>query len=147
MIISTKGLYGTRAIVELAIHHGKGPMGLKTIANRQEIPLKYLERLVQRLRQANIVASMRGANGGYTLTRPPNEITVREVVLALEGEISAASCLGNPGRCHRVMMCVTRDVWGEMQRAMLDVLESTSVADLVANYRKKQGQINASYCI
>ncbi len=138
MKLSTKGQYGTRALLDLALHDTSEPVPLKDIAQRQQIPLQYLEHLITPLITAGIVRSIRGAKGGIMLAKLPEEIRLNEVILALEGPIGPTECLNNPGVCGRSASCVTRDVWDELKKAMEGVLEGTTLQNLVDRQHKKE---------
>ena len=116
MKLSTRGRYGTRALLELALHHGKGPVPLKDIAQSQQISLPYLEHLITPLIAGGIVWSIRGARGGVSLARPPEEIRLSEVMQLLEGSIALVECVNDPKYCSRSDFCVTRDIWGELKK-------------------------------
>ncbi len=137
MKLSTRGQYGTRALLELALHQGEGPILLKDISQRQQIPLQYLEHLITPLIAAGMVLSTRGPRGGVSLAKPPEEIRLSEVIQLLEGSIAPVECVNNPGVCSRSELCVTRDIWGEMEKAMNGVLESTTLQDLAERQRRK----------
>ena len=138
MKLSTRGRYGTRALLELALHQGDGPVLLKDIAQRQQISLQYLEHLITPLIAGGIVRSTRGARGGVWLVKPPEEIRLSEVIQLLEGSIAPAECVNNPEICSRSKFCVTRDIWGELKEAMDEVLESTTLQDLVERQKRKE---------
>ncbi len=140
MKLSTRGRYGVRALLDLALHQGEGPVLLKDIARRQEFSLPYLEHLITPLIAAGLVKSTRGARGGVFLLKSPAEIKLGEVVQLLEGSIAPVDCVNDPKICHRSASCVTRDIWIEMKRAMSQVLDSTTIQDLVERQRQK-GQI------
>ena len=137
MHISTKGQYGTRAMLELALHFGRGPLLLREIARRQDIPERYLEHVVAPLRTAGLIQSVRGARGGYTLTRPPSEITLLEILQPLEGGLEPVGCLDNPGACNRTPFCATRDVWQRLQESIHGVLAGMTLEDVVRIHREK----------
>ena len=137
MKISTRGRYGLRALLDLALHQGKEPMLLKDIAQRQEISLPYLERLITPLIAAGIVKSTRGARGGVLLLKPPTEIKLIEVVELLEGSVAPVDCVNNPNICSRSALCATRDVWIEMKEAMIQILDCTTLQDLAERQRQK----------
>lgn len=147
MKLSTKGQYGTRALLDLALHRGEGPVPLKDIAQRQDISLKYLEHLITPLIAAGIVRSTRGARGGVWLVRPPQEIKLSEVIQLLEGQIAPVECINNPESCPRSDLCATRDVWSELKKAMDGVLESTTLQDLVERQKSKEQPQEAMYYI
>ncbi len=147
MKLSTRGRYGTRALLELALHYREGPVPLKDIAQSQQISLQYLEHLITPLIAAGIVRSIRGAKGGVSLAKPPEEIRLSEVIQILEGSIAPAECINNPRICNRSELCVTRDVWGELKKAMDGVLESTTLQDLVERQKRKEQPDEVMYYI
>ena len=147
MKLSTRGRYGTMALLDLALHWGNEPVPLKEIAHRQNISLPYLEHLIAPLIGAGIVGSTRGARGGVQLVRSPGEVKLSEVIPLLEGSTAPVECLNNPESCSRYDLCVTRDVWAEMQKAMDSVLESTTLQDLVERQKKKEQSAEAMYYI
>jgi Rrf2 family protein len=137
MKLSTRGQYGTRALLELALHYKEGPIPLKDIARRQQIPLQYLEHLIAPLIAGGLVRSTRGAKGGVLLAKSPKEVKLSEVIQLLEGSIALVECVNNPEVCNRSELCVTRDIWGELKKAMDGVLESTTLRDLVERQKNK----------
>lgn len=137
MKLSTRGRYGLRALLDLALHQGEGLVLLKDIARREEVSLPYLEHLITPLIAAGMVQSTRGARGGVLLLKPPSEIKLSEVVQLLEGSIGPVDCVNNPALCHRSAFCVTRDIWVEMKEAMSQVLDSTTLQDLVERQKRK----------
>jgi len=147
MKLSTKGRYGTRALLELALHQGKGPVPLKDIAQSQQIPLQYLEHLIAPLVAGGIIRSTRGARGGVWLARSPEEIKLSEVMGLLEGSIALVECVNDPKYCSRSDFCVTKDIWGELKEAMDGVLESTTLQDLVERHKKKERPEQAMYYV
>lgn len=147
MKLSTRGQYGTRALLDLALQEGGRPVLLKDIAQRQGIPLSYLEHLITPLVAAGIVKSTRGARGGISLLKSPKDIRLSEVIQLLEGSIAPVECVNNPGACHRSALCVTRDVWIEMNQAMKRVLDSTTLQDLVDRHRQKEQTETGMYYI
>jgi len=148
MKLSTKGRYGLRALLDLALHQGEGLVLLRDIARRQEVSLHYLEHLIAPLIAAGLVKSTRGARGGVLLLKPPSEIKLSEVVQLLEGSLAPVDCVNNPALCHRSASCVTRDIWVEMKEAMNQVLDSTTLQDLVERQRQKgQPEVWISACL
>ena len=131
MKLSSRTRYGMRAVLELSMEYGKKPMQIKTIADREDISNKYLEQLIAMLKAAGLVRSIRGPRGGYVLARPPQEITLKEVFLTLEGPMVPADCLQHPDFCPRCTDCATREIWHELQDSITRVLESYTLADLV----------------
>ena len=147
MKLSTKGRYGLRALLDLAVHQNEGLVPLKDIARRQEFSLSYLEHLVAPLIAAGLVKSTRGARGGVLLLKPPSEVKLSEVVQILEGSIALVDCVNNPALCHRAASCVTRDIWIEMKKAMSRVLDSTTLQDLVERQEKRRQTETGMYYI
>ena len=138
MKISSRGKYGTRALLDLAIQSNGQPMPLKEIARRQEIPLAYLEHLIAPFINAGLLRSIRGVGGGVWLAKPPREIKLSQVVGLLEGSIAPVECVANPKECPRSEFCATRDIWSELEEAMNSVLEHTTLQDLVERQRRKE---------
>jgi len=139
MKLSTRGRYGTKALLELALHWGEKPVLLKDVSQRQQIPLPYLEHLIGPLVQAGIIKSTRGTRGGVSLLKPPQEVRLIEVIQLLEGSIAPVECVDNPKTCPRSDLCVTHDIWDEVKEAMSKVLASVTLRDLVER-RKQKGQ-------
>ena len=147
MKLSTKGRYGTRALLDLALHRQEEPVLLKDIAQRQQIPLLYLEHLIAPLIAGGVVRSTRGARGGVSLAKPPEEITLSEVIQLFEGSMAPVACVDTPELCARSEFCVTRDVWSEMKRAIDDILESTTLQDLIERRKRKEQTKETMYYI
>ncbi len=145
MKLSTRGRYGTRALLELALHDREGPVHLKDIAQSQQISLQYLEHLITPLVVGGIIRSTPGARGGVWLARPPEEIKLSEVIGLLEGSIAPVACVDDPKLCPRSELCVTRDIWSELKKVMNGVLESTTLQDLVERQKRKQPAEQAMY--
>jgi len=131
MKLSSRSRYGLRAILDLALEYGGGPLQIKVIAERENISNKYLEQLMTILKTAGLVRSLRGPRGGYLLVKPPNEVKLSEVFTVLEGPLITVECLQHPDFCPRCAECITRQVWAKIQDAMLGVLESITLQDLV----------------
>jgi len=147
MKISTRARYGTRALLDLAIHKDEAPISLKDIAQRQQISLQYLEHLITPLIAAGIVRSVRGPKGGISLAKPPKQIALSEIFQLLEGSTAPVECIDNPNLCSRSESCVTRDIWEEMKNAMNGVLENTTLQNLVERQRNKKPPKDAMYYI
>ncbi len=147
MKLSTRGRYTTRALLDLALHQEEGPVLLKDIAQRQQISLQYLEHLITPLIGAGIVVSTRGPRGGVSLAKPPEEVRLSEVIKLLEGSLAPVECVNNPGICTRSELCVTRDIWSELKKAMNGVLESTTLQDLVERQKRKERPEEVMYYI
>jgi Rrf2 family cysteine metabolism transcriptional repressor len=137
MRLSTRGRYGLRTLLDLALHQDEGLVLLKDIASRQEFSLPYLEHLIAPLVGAGLVGSTRGARGGVSLLKPPAEIKLGKVVQLLEGSIGPVDCVSNPDLCRRSASCATRDIWVEMNEAINHVLDSVTLQDLVERQRRK----------
>ncbi|MCL4425616.1 MAG: Rrf2 family transcriptional regulator [Firmicutes bacterium] len=133
MKLSTKGQYAVRAMVRLAGWHRQGPVSLREIAEQENISQQYLEQLFIELRRAKLVTSVRGAAGGYTLSRDPSTISVGDVVRAVEGPLQLVDCLspGNEECCRLLETCVSRDVWKKLQDAMVEVMDSLTLDRVV----------------
>ena len=131
MKFSTRSRYGTRLILDMAQHHGQGPIQLGEIARRQNLSLKYLEQIIRPLKRANYVKSFRGSKGGHQLTKPPDQISVGEIVSLLEGGAFLTGCAQNPTRCERADDCLTRYLWIEASQAMFNRLNQITFADLL----------------
>ncbi|MGQ9683037.1 MAG: RrF2 family transcriptional regulator [Anaerolineae bacterium] len=129
MHFSSKERNGLRAVAELAVRYGDGPVPLSEVAEAQGIPLATLEQVVAPLRRAGLLSATRGANGGYALARPPESITVGEVLRAL-GDRAAAPCLEPHAACERFPSCITRPIWVAVQERLHETLYDTSLATL-----------------
>ncbi len=147
MKLSTRARYGTRALLDIALHGGKGPILLRDIAQRQQISLLYLGHLITPLVAAGIIRSTRGARGGIWLAKPPEEIKLSEVVHLLEGSTALVECVNDSKACPRSDLCVTRDIWGELRQAIDGVLESTTLQDLVRRQKRKEQPAQVMYYI
>ena len=146
--LSTRGRYGTRVLLDLALHQTKGkPVPMREIAQRQEIPLQYLEHLIRPLIAAGMVKSSRGPRGGLQLAKSVREIQLIEVIEILEGSIVPVDCVVSPGVCPRSKICATRDIWVELKEAIDKVLSSTTMQELVERQKKKDQSNEPAYCI
>jgi Rrf2 family protein len=143
MKLTTRTRYGTRALLELALRQGEGPVFLKDIAKNQQLSLPYLEHLVAPLIAGGIIRSTKGPKGGITLAKKPGDIKMIEITRLLEGSLAPVECVDNPDSCERSARCVTRDLWSEVKDAIDGVLESTTLQDLV-DRQKKKGVANSS---
>jgi Rrf2 family cysteine metabolism transcriptional repressor len=142
MKLSTKGKYGVRAVYEIA-RHGKGPITIKEIAERQGISLSYLEQILHKLGKAGLIESVRGPAGGYLLARKPVELTIGDIVRALEGPIALSHCLepGEADDCMQADDCVARMVWTRVGAKIEEALDSISFEDLLQESRKKEPEL------
>lgn len=133
MKLSTKGRYGVKAMVDLAINYGKEPVSIKSISERQKISEYYLEQLFSSLRKSGLIKSVRGASGGYILDKEPKDITVYEVLEVLEGPIEISNCLED-GSCNNIDCCATRIVWKKIKESIDSVTTSITLQDIVDDY-------------
>lgn len=133
MKLSTKGRYGVKAMVDLAIHYGNSPVSIKTISERQSISEYYLEQLFSPLRKAELIKSIRGAHGGYVLNREPKDITVADVMNVLEGPVEIAECIEST-ECNNIDFCATRLLWEKIKNSIDEVMENITLQDIVDDY-------------
>ncbi len=134
MKVSTRGDYASRALLSLALHRSDGPTSVRDIAERTGLPQPYLEQILLALKGAGVVRSKRGVGGGYLLAREPGEITLAQIVAAVDGPIRAGD-FGEPhtgGACDHEGQCVLLSIWGDVSRRMRDVLDAYTLADLQA---------------
>jgi Rrf2 family protein len=135
MKLSTRSRYGTRLLLDIAQHYNQGPVQLGDIAGRQDISAKYLEQIIIPLKKAHLIETVRGPKGGHLLARPPEEITVAEVVALLEEGACLVECTELAEVCGRADICPTRLIWKEASQAMFNTLKSITLADLVEKDR------------
>ncbi len=131
MKLTTKTRYGTRLLIDLAQHQGKGAVQMSEISMRQNISVKYLEQLIRPLKQADFVTSTRGPKGGHMLAKKPEEITLGEITRLFEGQTGLVDCINNPGKCSMFDDCVVRPAWERANKALYDELDSITIADLL----------------
>lgn len=138
MRLSTRGRYGVRAMLDIALYGANGPVNLREIASRQDISIDYLEQLLRKLRKAGLVRSVRGPRGGFLLARPPEQVKLWDVLAALEQEMAPVFCvdemvLGTPSRkrCSRVSGCATHIIWLGLARQVRSYLESKTLRDIM----------------
>src|SRR5665647_2983330 len=131
MKLSTRSRYGTRLMLDMAQHYRDGPLQLGDIAKRQEVSVKYLEQIIIPLKKAHYIESVRGRKGGHILTKPPEEITVGEIVALLEAGTSLVECAEDTTVCERADICPTRLLWKEAYAVSYTHLEAVTLADLV----------------
>ncbi len=141
MLISTRGRYALRVLVDMAEHQAQRYVPLKETAQRQEISEKYLESIVKTLVKAGVLIGVRGKGGGYRLSREPGAFTVAEILALTEESLSPVACL-NPGAppCHRAPDCRTLPMWQGLDRLIRDYLESFTLADLVRQEQADRGE-------
>lgn len=141
MKLSTKGRYGVKAMVDLAINYGEAPVSIKTISKRQEISEYYLEQLFSPLRKAKLIRSIRGAQGGYVLNKEPKDIKVSDIMYVLEGPIEIADCIDGVA-CNNVDCCATRMLWKKIKESIDEVMEGITLQDIVNDYKEIQERNN-----
>lgn len=141
MRMTVKSEYGVLALIDLACHYGEGPVSAREVASRQHIPGKFLEQLFVSLRKAGLVSARRGPHGGFVLDRAPRDITVLDVVEALEGPLRPTVCRAEEaGGCDRSGHCAAGNVWERATSAVRAVLEKTTLADLAATQTRMDEQ-------
>ncbi|HEX9872888.1 MAG TPA: Rrf2 family transcriptional regulator [Deferrimonas sp.] len=140
MKLSTKSRYGLRALFDMAYHSGNLPVQIKDISRRQAISPRYLEQIFQDLKKGGLLKSKRGPQGGYSLSRKAEEITVREIILAAEGEMALVDCASESKKdkksCDFDSHCVTQQVWSEASRRLNDYFDSVTLQDLCEEGKK-----------
>jgi len=139
MKISTRGRYGLRALIDLALNQEDKAIPLREISEREKISEQYLEQLFASLRKAGVVSSVRGAHGGYLLNRDPAEITAGDVIRILEGPIRPVNCIADDFNCEQEEECVTHELWGILSEQIEGVLDSYTLADLMEEADKVKG--------
>ena len=140
MRLTTKGRFAVTAMVDLALRHGRGPVTLADISRRQKISLSYLEQLFGKLRRHHLVDSVRGPGGGYCLARDMAQVTVADIILAVDEPIDATQC-GGKENCHDDQKCLTHDLWAALNDRIFEYLGSVSLRHLVDNQKAKESGI------
>ncbi|HEX7634307.1 MAG TPA: Fe-S cluster assembly transcriptional regulator IscR [Noviherbaspirillum sp.] len=144
MRLTTKGRFAVTAMIDLALREDKGPVTLSGISQRQEISLSYLEQLFGKLRRHEIVESVRGPGGGYTLARRAEDVTVADIIIAVDEPLDATQC-GGKENCHgheHGTRCMTHDLWATLNAKMVEYLDSVSLKDLVDQQKQKNAENN-----
>ena len=136
MKISTRGRYALRLMIDLAQQEEGRPVSLRDVARRQDISDKYLEQIVTPLSRAGLVRSVRGAGGGYLLTRAPEDYTAGDILRPLEGDLAPVECATDGDFCPHCSDCATVELWQEIYRAVSQVVDGVTLADLVARSQK-----------
>lgn len=142
MRLTTKGRFAVTAMIDLALRQDKGPVTLAGISQRQDISLSYLEQLFGKLRRHAIVESVRGPGGGYNLARRPEDVTVADIIIAVDEPLDATQC-GGKGHCHNAPKdspshhCMTHDLWSTLNAKMVEYLDSVSLKDLVDQQKQR----------
>lgn len=148
MKISTKGRYGLRAMVDIALHDETEAVSISSISERQGISVSYLEQLLAKLRKAELIKSIRGAQGGYRLNLPAQEITVGSVLRALEGDLRPVDCseLMDKGGCESANFCVTKYVWQKMNDSINETVNHISIQELIDEAKATPLQRSKRHC-
>jgi Rrf2 family protein len=133
MKLSTKTRYGTRILIELALKKDQGAIQVSKIASSQKIPVKYLEQLLRKLKQAGFVKSVRGPKGGHLLKVPADTITLGHIVRLFEGQTDLVECVSFPEKCDMASECLVRQAWQDATSALYKELDNITIADLVAS--------------
>jgi Rrf2 family transcriptional regulator, iron-sulfur cluster assembly transcription factor len=146
MRLTTKGRFAVTAMIDLALRQGKGPVTLSGISQRQAISLSYLEQLFGKLRRHEIVESIRGPGGGYSLARRADKVTVADIIIAVDEPLDATQC-GGKENCHGAdaatgTRCMTHELWATLNEKMVDYLDSVSLQDLVDQQKQKNSEQN-----
>ncbi|MCB1960784.1 MAG: Fe-S cluster assembly transcriptional regulator IscR [Rhodocyclaceae bacterium] len=140
MRLTTKGRFAVTAMIDLALRQEAGPVTLAGIAERQSISLSYLEQLFGKLRRHKLVSSVRGPGGGYCLAREMSDITVADIILAVDEPLDATQC-GGKQNCHDEHRCMTHDLWTNLNRRMYDYLDSVTLGGLVDQQHERAARI------
>lgn len=138
MRLSTRSRYGVRLMLALGSTEKKDPIFLKDIARSEEISEKYLSQLIIPLKSAGLVTAYRGAHGGYVLGKNPAQISLREIIEPLEGDMNLVDCVASPDVCGRSTECATREVWSHMSSLLLEFLDTFTLADLIEKYNSRK---------
>ena len=143
--VSTKGRYGTRLMLNLARHYNKGNKAiiLKSVAEEEDISIRYLEQIIIPLKNSKLVKSIRGAGGGYSLARKPSEINVCQILEALEGTCALVDCVIDKDICDRLPSCVTYEIWKEASQILKKYFESVNLQYLADKREKRQPKSKA----
>jgi Rrf2 family iron-sulfur cluster assembly transcriptional regulator len=139
MRLTTKGRFAVTAMIDLALRQHNGPVTLAGISQRQRISLSYLEQLFGKLRRHQLVESTRGPGGGYTLGRPAKDVTVADIIFAVDEPLDATQC-GGKENCHDDQRCMTHDLWANLNAKMVEYLDSVNLADLVEQQKQRMAE-------
>ena len=139
MRLTTKGRFAVTAMIDLALRQHNGPVTLAGISQRQRISLSYLEQLFGKLRRHQLVESTRGPGGGYTLGRPAKDLTVADIIFAVDEPLDATQC-GGKENCHDDQRCMTHDLWSNLNARMVEYLDSVNLADLVEQQKQRMAE-------
>lgn len=141
MKLSTKGRYGLRAVIDIAVHCTNEPASLSSIAARQQLSEGYLEQIIAKLKKAGIVYSARGSSGGYRLARNPEDITVGDVLRALEGDLTVCQCAEDKAQCSLFDQCVTKYVWERINNSINHVVDAMTIREVIDFGEKNRKEV------
>jgi Rrf2 family protein len=147
MMVSTKGRYGVRLLLDIALHQDQGTVNLNDIATRQRISSKYLWQVINPLKANGIVRVTRGAYGGYKLAKPPEQINLCQVLDILEGKITVTECARERKRCDNHMECVTREIWAELTDSIRESFSEITLADIIKRARDRIANSHVDFVI
>lgn len=142
MKISTKGRYGLRILLDLALHAKNGARQMKEIAQSQQISEKYISRLILSLNKAGLITSLRGAKGGLLLARPPKEITLLEIVEAMEGAVSVVECVADKTFCEKADDCSACEIWSSLNKKIKKQMREITLKDLLKSEKNRIGRLS-----
>lgn len=140
MRLTTKGRFAVTAMIDLALNNHAGPVTLADISERQKISLSYLEQLFGKLRRRSLVTSVRGPGGGYNMANPLDQVSVADIILAVDEPIDATQC-GGKENCKDERKCITHDLWTDLNRHIFDYLAAVKLSELVAKQLKKSDEV------
>ena len=146
MKLSTKGRYGARASLELALRYGSGPIMVREIAASQDISERYLEHILNALRAAGLVKSTRGARGGYELINEPSGTTIGEIICSLEGPLEIVPCIRANG-CPKSSQCVMCEIWNKIKSSIDNIIDKITLEDMVIRHHELQNKNEPEYVI
>jgi Rrf2 family protein len=147
MKVSTKGRYGLRVLLDIALHSEATAVALRDIARRQEISQKYLWQVINPLKAAGILRATRGAHGGYVLARPLESVTLLDVISILEGADSLVACVAAPETCGRSVSCTAREAWVEVDTKLNDALRGITLKSLIERHKDQESRVGPTYSI
>ena len=144
MRVSTKGRYGLRILLDVAVYEKQGPVALRDISRRQGISQKYLWQVINPLKVAGLLRATRGAHGGYVLAKSPAQISIRDIVDILEGPVSVVACVQSPNTCDRSATCTARSAWSEVESKIKSVMDGITLQRLLEQ-QAQQAQADSHY--
>ena len=140
MRLTTKGRFAVTAMIDLALNNGSGPVTLANISERQKISLSYLEQLFGKLRRRELVTSVRGPGGGYNLANATDQVSIADIIIAVDEPIDATQC-GGKENCKDDRKCITHDLWTDLNKHIFEYLRAVKLSELVAKQLKISGDV------